>query len=87
MHVYLNIYQVIIMSLNKAIGNYVLDSQLGSGMYGTVYKCISLLTGDVFACKIIKRKEMKLKTEQNLVNEISILQSVSSVHIVKLVEI
>lgn len=61
-HIYIIVVKYIdsssaIMQRNssKTIGNYILEQEIGSGMFGTVFKCKCINTGEVKACKVIKR--------------------------------
>ncbi|KAG7360442.1 protein kinase [Nitzschia inconspicua] len=58
---------------------------LGSGSYGTVRKCKDRKTGELLACKTIKKS--KVDNFENLRREITILESVDHPNIIKFVDV
>lgn len=72
----------------KIIENYILETLLGSGQYGKVYKAKNLETSEYFAVKSIKTAHLqKMRLENTIQNELTILKSISSPHIVKFIEL
>ena len=72
----------------KLIENYIFEILLGSGQYGKVYKAKNLETSEYFAIKTIKISHLqKLRLENTIQNELTILQSISSPHIVRFFEL
>mmetsp|Transcript_10955 Transcript_10955/g.17566 ORF Transcript_10955/g.17566 Transcript_10955/m.17566 type:complete len:426 (-) Transcript_10955:893-2170(-) len=58
---------------------------LGTGSFGTVRKCRDRKTGELLACKTIKKA--MIDNVENLRREISILRSVDHPHIIKFVDV
>ena len=58
---------------------------LGTGSYGTVRKCKDRQTGEMYACKTIKKA--KVDNVQNLRREISILETVDHPNIIKFMDV
>lgn len=72
----------------KVIENYLLETLLGSGQYGKVYKAKNIETSEYFAVKSIKTAHLqKMRLENTIQNELTILKSISSPHIVKFLEL
>ena len=72
----------------KVIENYLLETLLGSGQYGKVYKAKNLEKSEYFAVKSIKTAHLqKMRLENTIQNELTILKSISSPHIVKFIEL
>lgn len=65
--------------------DYTLDSELGKGTYGIVYKGIHKLTGDVRAVKQIARS--KIKKYERFINEVTALKTLDHPNIIKLFEV
>ncbi|EAR91942.2 Serine/Threonine kinase domain protein (macronuclear) [Tetrahymena thermophila SB210] len=66
------------------IGNYKIESYLGRGAYGVVYKCVHNETNQVVAIKTLRKIT---KTSQKLLkSEIEVLQKIDCVNVVKMIE-
>lgn len=68
--------------LQSSAQNYQLQKVIGEGSYGKVYKAIRRSDGEVVAIKLVNITRMDSITIQNTLNEIRILHSVNSKHIV-----
>lgn len=66
--------------MGKMIENYSLQSELGRGMYSTVYKAINIKTKQEVAIKMVKSDKFKQypKLEEGTYNEINILSNLES---------
>jgi len=74
--------------MKKKVGEYVMEELIGSGAYGEVYKGTSLKTpGEVYAIKMISKKNMSEKVFRYLEREVEILQLLNHPNIVKLADI
>jgi len=47
--------------LGKMVGRYYLDEQLGSGAFGSVYKCMDVLSREMLAIKLLYVDEVNMK--------------------------
>ncbi|KAL4480137.1 hypothetical protein ABPG74_020653 [Tetrahymena malaccensis] len=66
------------------IGNYKIESHIGRGAYGVVYKCVHNETNQVVAIKTLRKIT---KTSQKLLkSEIEVLQKIDCVNVVKMIE-
>jgi len=73
---------------NKKIDNYILESKLGEGQFGDVYKGRNLLNDDEVAVKTVKREILKdAKFYELLETEIKVLKACDNENIVKLYDI
>lgn len=70
----------------RQIRDYQLLSEIGKGMFSTVYKCKNIKTNSIYACKLFDRIKMSKKSLKNLHDEIQILRNLSSPNIIKLQE-
>ena len=69
----------------KIIDNFLLESILGSGQYGKVYKALNLSTSEYFALKSIKIAHLqKLNLIPSIENEVLTLKSLENPHIIRL---
>ena len=59
---------------------YELLRELRNGSCATVHECRHKETGDVFAVKIVRRAKLRHSEDEFVLNEVSIMQSLSSVH-------
>ena len=73
----------------KAIGNYLIEKEsLGKGQFGQVFRCHSKDdVNQVFAVKIIQKKQLTPRLFQNLKNEITILSKIDHPQVIKLKDI
>ena len=62
--------------------NFELISKLGEGSYSTVYKVRRKADLKMYALKKVKLKNLSEKEKQNALNEIRILASIKSDHII-----
>ena len=72
--------------MGKIIDNYNLQSELGRGVYSTVYKAINLKKNQEVAIKMVKSDKFRElpKLEQGTINEINILSNLEPCdHIIK----
>lgn len=81
--------EVKLFQLPKRVDKYILESHIGSGTYGVVYKArhVDARPTDLpkaYAVKCIERSRLTKEAEDNMVKEISILLEISHRHIVKL---
>lgn len=65
---------------------YKISSCIGRGAYGEVRKCLSKETNALRAVKIINKKYLEQKAEEQLLSEISILKQMDHPNILKLYE-
>ena len=74
--------------MSKIINHYKIESKLGNGSYGDVYKSVHQISGEVFAIKqISKQKFIEVpKLHELTMNEIQILSKINSENIVKYIE-
>ena len=73
---------------NKKIDNYILESKLGEGQFGDVYRGKNLLNDDEVAVKTVKREILKDdKFHELLETEIKVLKACENENIVKLYDI
>lgn len=73
--------------MKKKIGDYILDSTIGSGAFGKVYCAIKCNTKELFAIKMISKINMSSKLRFYLDREIEILQLLDNPHVVKLIDL
>eukprot|EP00826_Nyctotherus_ovalis_P021356 TRINITY_DN1687_c0_g1_i3.p1 TRINITY_DN1687_c0_g1~~TRINITY_DN1687_c0_g1_i3.p1 ORF type:complete len:434 (-),score=142.66 TRINITY_DN1687_c0_g1_i3:145-1338(-) len=74
--------------MKKKVGEYIIDDLIGSGAYGEVYKGTSVKTpGEVYAIKMISKKNMSEKVFHYLEREVEILQMMDHKNVVKLKDI
>ena len=66
--------------------NYKIGKEIGRGSFAAVYKAIDNL-GNVVAIKAVEKEKLNIKLAENLETEISVLQEISNVNIVNLLEI
>jgi serine/threonine protein kinase len=59
----------------RQIKDYILDEEIGKGMYSKVYLCHRESTKEQYACKKFTRSKMSRITLKNLSEEIRILSS------------
>jgi len=68
--------------------DYFLESKIGEGSYGEVYKTIKKSTNEIFATKKVeKQKIMGEKLRQYFMNEIDIIKELNHPNIMKLIDI
>lgn len=72
---------------NRDLSNLLIDSQVGSGMYGTVFKAIEKGSGKVVALKSIKMSKESEGFPVTAVREIKLLKSMNHENIIRLHEI
>ena len=72
----------------KIVDKYRLDTVIGSGQFGKVYKALNMNTNQEFAVKAIKRQifEDNPKLKQFVVNEIQTLSRINNENVVKFLE-
>lgn len=72
----------------KIVDKYRLDTVIGSGQFGKVYKGVNMQTNEVFAIKAIKREifEETPKLKGFAVNEIQSLSRINNENVVKFIE-
>lgn len=75
------------MVKKKRIQNYLLESKLGKGSFGKVYKATHLISGNVFAVKTVEISSLNSKMLNQLEAEIKTLSSSQHNHIIKLYEV
>lgn len=63
---------------------YILGEQLGSGAFGEVLECFSLVDESPHAVKLIKKSLLTYDDKMSLENEVSILKDMDHDHIIKL---
>lgn len=65
------------IGMGKIIDNYNIQSELGSGVYSTVYKAINMKTNQLVAIKMVKVNKFRElpKLEEGTINEINILSN------------
>eukprot|EP00826_Nyctotherus_ovalis_P040523 TRINITY_DN4004_c0_g2_i5.p1 TRINITY_DN4004_c0_g2~~TRINITY_DN4004_c0_g2_i5.p1 ORF type:complete len:503 (+),score=148.74 TRINITY_DN4004_c0_g2_i5:176-1684(+) len=73
--------------MKKKIGDYILDSTIGSGAFGKVYCAKKPNSKELFAVKMISKINMSSKLRFYLDREIEILQLLDSPHVVKLIDL
>lgn len=74
--------------MKKKIGDYIMETLIGSGAYGAVYKGTSSKSpGEEFAIKMVPKKNMSAKVFAYLEREVEILQLFNHEHVVKLKDI
>jgi len=59
------------------VGEYVLESVLGSGSFAKVYRARHKETGDVFACKVIHLAAIDAKTRKTIESEVTVLKAIN----------
>lgn len=64
---------------------YSLEDIIGTGSFGTVRKCRDKVTGELFACKTIRKD--RVEDPQVLRNEIDLLAQVRHPHIIQLMDV
>lgn len=72
--------------MKKKIADYMLTELIGSGAYGEVYLSIHEKTNEKFAVKMIPKKNLSERLLEYLQREITILSSINSDNIVKLID-
>jgi serine/threonine-protein kinase ULK2 len=74
--------------MSKTVGNYVIQSKVGSGSYAQVYKAVHKSSGEIFAIKMIAKEKLgndeRLYT--NLESEIRIMRDYIHPNVVRLYE-
>eukprot|EP00826_Nyctotherus_ovalis_P041615 TRINITY_DN4220_c0_g3_i1.p1 TRINITY_DN4220_c0_g3~~TRINITY_DN4220_c0_g3_i1.p1 ORF type:complete len:381 (+),score=99.84 TRINITY_DN4220_c0_g3_i1:153-1295(+) len=70
--------------MQKRIGDYILIEKIGSGAFGQVYLAKSIEGDQMYAVKVINKDKMTQRIRSYLDREVSILQKLSSPHVVKL---
>ena len=72
----------------KIVDKYRLDSVLGAGQFGKVFKGVNMKTNEEFAVKAVKRNifEENPKLKQFVVNEIQTLSRINNENVVKFIE-
>lgn len=72
----------------KIVDKYRLETVIGKGQFGKVYKGFNMQTSEEFAIKSIKREiyEETPKLKQFVVNEIQTLSRINNSHVVKFIE-
>lgn len=74
--------------MKKKIGDYVMESLIGSGAYGSVYKGTSITSpGEEYAIKMVSKKNMSDKVFNYLEREVEILQLFNHENVVRLKDI
>ena len=73
--------------MSKRIGEYILDSKIGNGSFGNVYCAKKLGDDNIYAVKVISKKNITDKATLCLNREIEVLQAVDNPHIIKLYDI
>lgn len=68
------------------IGNYILETRIGSGSFAVVWKSRHRHLGTVVAIKEIHRKKFLPQVSDNLLREISILRTINHPNIIHLFE-
>jgi len=71
------------MESREQVGDYILIDKLGKGAYGMVFKALNLYQGNTVAIKILNLKGASKETVESLEAEISLLQSLDHVNIVR----
>ncbi|KAH9289569.1 hypothetical protein KI387_033686, partial [Taxus chinensis] len=62
---------------NTSFKNYHLREEIGSGRFGSIYRCVNTETGEVFACKTIRKADLRDSLDRDcLRSEIAILEFV-----------
>ena len=74
--------------MSKLVENYLLQEQIGKGVYGQVYRAIHQKKNAEFAVKVIPKSCFRSnpKLEKLAINEINILSSLKNDYIIKFVE-
>ena len=85
MNFQLNKETFIFDKITKLEDDYKLESELGKGTYGVVYKAVHKLTGEIRAVKQISRK--KIKKYERFINEVTALKTLDHPNIIKLFEV
>lgn len=65
-----------------SLKEFVILSKLGEGAYSSVYKVQRIVDSQVYALKKVKMNNLSLKEQENALNEVRILASIKSPHIV-----
>jgi serine/threonine-protein kinase ULK2 len=69
----------------RLIKDYILEEEIGKGMFSTVYHCKHQITGNSYACKKFIRSKMTKNSLKNLQEEIKVLSNLPhSDHIIRL---
>ena len=56
------------------------------GMYSSVYKCLSILDGQTYACKVYNRAKLDESAWKNIINEITVLGNLESQNVIKIID-
>jgi calcium-dependent protein kinase len=86
-------YRIVLISLSiycirvplVCLFRYSLEDTIGTGSFGTVRKCRDKSTGELFACKTIRKD--RVEDPQVLRNEIDLLAQVRHPHIIQLMDV
>jgi serine/threonine protein kinase len=71
----------------QIVHNWVLEQQIGSGSFATVWRARHLTSGVLAALKAIDLTRLNSKLQQSLASEISVLERTSHPNIVGLLEL
>ena len=78
---------VILQQTCNPLDYYDTIKKMGKGTYGTVYKVMHKQTGSIRAMKVISKKKLKYGiTDEDIIQEISILTKLEHPHIIKIYE-
>ena len=65
-----------------SLANFKVVDKLGDGAYSTVYKVVRLSDGLVYALKKVRMLDLSDKEQENALNEVRILASISNPYII-----
>lgn len=74
--------------MSKTVGNYIIQSKIGSGSYAQVYKGINKINNEIYAIKVISKDKLgnDERLYHNLESEIRIMRDYIHINVVRLFE-
>jgi serine/threonine-protein kinase ULK/ATG1 len=72
---------------SKKVGKYLLEEEIGAGMFGQVFRGRNTQTDEIIAVKVINRAALNEKTMIQIEREISVMKGVNSPYLIKLYDV